>query len=420
VPDDGLDDLQYIPGVMLRIVGIGCVFALVSPVLLLGQAPAPLTYEAALDLATTRNLGVEAARRQRAIREAAVRTAGQIPNPDLFAETSRDVPHQAIGLDLPLELGGKRPRRVDLAREELSLADSDLHLELRTVRRQVRESFYGLVAADERVRLAESAVEIAQRVHDIAEARFGAGAVPRLEVLQADLGVARAASDLDLARSLQIAARATLNAVLNLPASEPTAVAGLMLDHTAAPSYEESRRIASTSNIDLVNIDRQVAVERRRTDLLRAERVPTPVFSFGALFNAPGEFGVGPRVAVLMGLPLFSRNQGEIAASLATSSQLRAQREARERTLDNALFGTIARIDAQRRRLETYTQRLVPTSIDLESLAEEAYQSGRTSVLSVIDAQRSVRDLRSEALQAAFELQTSIADLEELLGTPVP
>src|SRR6059036_542389 len=106
------------------------------------QVPAgPLTYEQALDLATARNLGVEAARRARAIREAAIRTARQIPNPDVSAEVSRDTPHQTFSFDLPVELGGKRGRRIDLAQEELSLADVDVQIELRGLRRALRQAF---------------------------------------------------------------------------------------------------------------------------------------------------------------------------------------------------------------------------------------------------------------------------------------
>src|SRR5262245_18057372 len=105
---------------MDRIARLACVIVLAAPALVVGQSPAPLTFDAALELATARNLGVEAARRQRAIREAGVRAAGQVVNPDFVGEASRDVPHQSLGLDVPVELGGKRSRRVDLAREELS------------------------------------------------------------------------------------------------------------------------------------------------------------------------------------------------------------------------------------------------------------------------------------------------------------
>ena len=84
------------------------------------------------------------------------------------------------------------------------------------------------------------------------------------------------------------------------------------------------------------------------------------------------------------------------------------------------MFGTVAKIDAERRQVEAYERQLVPTATNLEALAEESYRAGRTSVLGVLDAQRSLRDLSREALQAALDLQLSLADLEELLGTPLP
>ena len=379
----------------------------------------PLTYEQALSLATTRNLSLDAARRQRAIREAAIRTARQAPNPGLAVEVTRDTPHQVYTFDLPVELGGKRARRIDLATEELTLADVDLQTELRAVRRDLRQAFYSLIASDERVRLDESVLDIARRVRDAAQGRFDAGASPRLEVLQADLGVTRAETDLELARGTRAAAQAGLNSVLNLPPQQTLAVAGSLSEHLVAISYEQALALAISSNTDLLSLDRQIAVEERRLQMFRAERTPTPVFSVSALFNNPPDFNVAPAVGVSMEIPLFSRNQGPIAASIATTAQLRAKREATRRSVENAVYGTIARIDAARRQLEAYQGRLVPTATDLETLAEESYRAGRTSVLGVLDAQRSLRDLTREALQAALDLQLSLADLEELLGTDI-
>jgi cobalt-zinc-cadmium efflux system outer membrane protein len=238
-------------------------------------------------------------------------------------------------------------------------------------------------------------------------------------VLQADLGVTRAETDLELARSTRAAAQAGLNSVLNLPPQQALAVTGSLSDRPAAISYEQAVTLASSSNTDLLSLDRQIAVEERRLQLLRAERTPTPVFSISGLFNNPPDFTVGPAAGVGLEIPLFSRNQGQIAASIATTSQLRGKRDATRRSVENAVYGTVARIDAQRRQLEAYQQRLVPTATNLEALAEESYRAGRTSVLGVLDAQRSLRDLTREALQAALDLQLSLADLEELLGTEI-
>jgi cobalt-zinc-cadmium efflux system outer membrane protein len=402
---------------------LACVALIESPVVTAQTSapPTPLSYEAAVEYAIAHNLTIDAARRGRAIREANITAAGQRPNPDFATDATRDIPHQSVTLDIPIEIGSKRQRRIDVASAELSLADLDVQAATRAMRRQLREQFYTLLAADERVRLAEAVVEIATRVRDAAQQRFEAGAVARLEVMQADLGVARAAADLQAVRSERTAAQATLNAVLNGPAQQLLTLAGSLDDHTMTPPYEQALSTALTSNTDLVGLDRQVAIEAQRLELLRAERTPVPVFSAGAQFNNPnGDFGVGPTAALSVGLPIFSRNQGEIAASIATTAQLRRQREATQRSVENAVFAASARVDAARQQLNTYRQQLVPVATGLETLAEESYQAGRTSVLGVLDAQRSLRDLSREAVQAAIDLQMAAAELEELLGTPLP
>jgi cobalt-zinc-cadmium efflux system outer membrane protein len=400
---------------------LGFVLLLIASTTAAQPAPltTPLTYQQALDLATSRNLGVAAARRARAIREAAVRTARQYPNPDLSVELTQDLPHQIVTAGIPLDFGPRRSRRIELANEELSLAEVDVQSELRTVRRAVRQAYYSLLAGDERLSLAESILELSQRFRDAAQARFEAGAAPRLEVLQADLGVARARADVVLARSYRVAAQATLNSVINAPAAQPVALAGTMLDGVPAIAYEPMLALAVASNVDLIALDRQISIEQRRVGLLRAERTPAASVSFSALFNAQPDFTSGAGVGVGLSLPLFSRNQGEIAQSIAAVSQLHARREATMRELENSVFGLTARISAQRRRTETYDRELVPTASSLESLAEESYRAGRTSVLGVLDAQRNLRDLRREALQAALDLQLTIADLEEQLGTDI-
>lgn len=382
--------------------------------------PTPLTYQAALGVATTRNLGVLAARRSRAIREAAIGTAGQRPNPDVSFDVGRDTPYQVLSFGIPIELGRKRGTRVDLAREELTLADVDVQAELRAVRRDLRQAFYSLVAADERVRISESVLDISTRFRDAAQGRFDAGAAPRLEVLQADLGVTRAETDLDLARSIRASEQARLNRVLNLPPQQAIVLSGTLADGRSPMTYEQALALATVSNTDLISLDRQIAVEERRVAMLRADRTPTPVFSITGMFNSPPDFNVGARAGVSIGIPLFNRNQGEIAESVATTAQLRSRRDAMLRTVENDVFGTVARIDAERRQTESYEQRLVPTATNLESLAEDSYRAGRTSVVGVLDAQRSLRDLSRESLQAALDLQLALADLEELLGTPLP
>jgi outer membrane protein, heavy metal efflux system len=378
----------------------------------------PLTFQSALDLAIARNLDLAAARRGRAVREAEVRSAGQHSNPDLVFESTKDTPHRMLSLDIPFE-PWKRSARIDVAREQLSLADVDDAAALQALRRGVRLAFYGLLAADEANTLAGSMVQVAERVHEVAQARFEEGAAPRLDVMQAELGLSRAKADLELARSARTSAQAELNALLSRPPAEPLAVEGDIAQSAPLPAVEQVVARAAAGNAELRSAEREVAIEERRLGLLKAERVPTPIVSVGAVFDAPGEFDVGYRAGLSLAVPLFDRNQGQIAGSLARGEQARLRRDALRLSVEAKAFAAHARAAAQRAQVAAYRDTLVPTATTIESLAEEGYRLGRSPVLAVLDAQRTLRDAKSEYLGALLSFQSALADLEDVLGGPI-
>ena len=382
------------------------------------DVPSPLTFPAALDLALARNLEYRAALLRRGVREAEVKTAGLYPNPDVSFEASKDVPHKTLSLDVPLEIG-KRGRRLALAREQLALADVDDRAALLALRRAVRTGFFSLFAAEQSVALARSMREVAGRVRDTAQARFEAGAAPKVEVMAAELGVARAQADLDLAEAGRGTAQADLNAVLDRPAAAPLVLSADAGAGATLPSPEQAAATAASHNAELQAADREVAIEDRRLSLFKAERYPTPVLSLGALFDAPGEFDVGGRAALSLAVPLFSRNQGEIAGSLVRSSQAQLRRAALRREVEARAFSAVGRAAAQRAQAQAYQKTLLPTAEAIESLVEEGYRLGRGTLLSVLEAQRSLRDVRSEALAAQLAHQSALADLEDVLGGPI-
>jgi outer membrane protein, heavy metal efflux system len=391
------------------------------------QAPAtrqataspPMTFRQALDLAAAQNLELAAVRRARAVREAEVRAAGQWANPEFSGEITKDVPHGDLAIGLPVDISGRRSKRVEVAKAGLAMADADVSNAMRQLRRDTRLAFYGVLAGDEATALAESVVQVAQRLKDVTQARFDEGAAPRLDVMAADLGLVRAKADLDLARSERRAAQADLNALLNRPPGMTIALAGEAFEVPGLPSLDRATATALSSNIELVMLDHEAAIETSSLSLLKAERVPMPTFSFGTALNAPGEFNVGPHAGVSMEIPLFSRNQGEIAASLARSDTIKARREALRRNVEARVYAAMERVTAQRAQVDAFRGTIVPTATALQGLAEEGYRLGRTSVLAALEAQRGLRDIKYDYLQALLALQAAVADLEDILGTSI-
>jgi cobalt-zinc-cadmium efflux system outer membrane protein len=166
--------------------------ALASPLTVAAQqAPQRLTLAAALDRAERQNLDLAAARARRAVALAGVRMAGQRPNPTASFGALRDTPHESLIFDQPLEIGPRRGRRIEVARQESALTEVGIAAVERQVRHSVRDAYFALARARGATALQAEVLRLAERLQEIARARLEAGDVPQLEVTQAELAVAR-------------------------------------------------------------------------------------------------------------------------------------------------------------------------------------------------------------------------------------
>jgi cobalt-zinc-cadmium efflux system outer membrane protein len=378
-----------------------------------------ISLQAALDLAAKQNLDLLAARQRQAVSKAGVQIARQRPNPTLSFDALRDTPHEGVFADQPLELGGKRGRRIEVAHQEGALTDLEIAGLERQIRRQTREAYFQVsFSRAESQRLAHI-LELAHRLEQIAKDRFNAGDVAQLEVIQAGLEVARAQADYKVAQQEEKVSLSQLNALLNEPATTDWKPVEALRDLPPAVSLPELIQLAYNSNPDLQHVVQEQKVEESRRALLKAERIPNLDLEFGMDFNAPGEFRMGPRSQISMALPIFARNQGEIAQSRATQNLLDAEEAALKRSVAAKVETAYYDLDAQRTQADTYRATLMPIAQQLESLAEQSYRAGKTDILMVLTAQRNVQDVEHSYLQSLLTVQSTFAGLEEIVGTSI-
>src|SRR5207244_3168731 len=98
----------------------------VSALISAGWGQQPLDLKMALAEADANNLELRAGLQQRAMALAGLATARQIPNPTVTFGALRDVPHESVTIDQPIELGGKRSNRIAVARELQRAAEVQL------------------------------------------------------------------------------------------------------------------------------------------------------------------------------------------------------------------------------------------------------------------------------------------------------
>jgi len=385
------------------------------------QAGQPLTVASALAMAERQNLDLLAARAQRAVALAGVRIAGERPNPTASFATLRDTPHESLFFDQQIEIGGKRKDRIEVARQEGALTDGDIAALERQVRHNVRDAYFGLAHARAMTARQSDVLKLAQRLHDIAHARFDAGDVPQLEVTQAELEVARAQADFQVAQQEERVALSDLNALLNEPAATNWDFSDAFAILPPQATLDDLLARSGASNAEVARIVQEAKVEQSRTELLKAERIPNLGIEWGVDFNSPGRDGFreGPRGQITMDLPLFSRNQGEIAQSQATQAALSGELTAARRAVDAKVESAYFDLEARRTQAQLYRDRLVPASRNLEELAEESYRAGKANILMVLGAQQDVQQVQREYLDSLLAVQSAFAQLEESVGAPL-
>jgi outer membrane protein, heavy metal efflux system len=375
-----------------------------------------LDLKQALAVAETSNLELRAARQQRAVALAGLRIASQFPNPTLSFAATRDTPHESLLWDQPIELGGQRGKRQAVARQEQKATEIDITVLSRQIRRRTREAFYRALLSRAQAGQSKSALDLATRISDAVRQRFEVGDVAELEVIQADVETARATAEYEATIQTQKIADAQLAALLSRPLDLALNLAGRLEDLPQAQTIQAVTDTALRSNAEVLRTTQELEIEQRRLSLAKAQRIPNVDVQAGVDLNSPPDFNVGARGQIAVSVPLFYHGQGEVAQSTARLEFLRLSLEAQRNSASSQVIAAYYDYVARSRQAAQFGQKIVPQTIKLEEMAEDSYRSGKSNLLTLIDAQRKLNETRKTYLDSLFAVQSSFAVLEEVVG----
>ena len=384
------------------------------------QAPATggLSLTGAIERALAANPSIAAARLQRPIDQAGVGIAGERPNPELAYELSKETPRQAITATLPIELGGKRGRRLDLANATLAVGEAELARVINEVRNDVRHAYFEVVAADQRAQFADDLRGLAERARNAARARVNAGDVPQSDLTQAELVLANSENDVAAARGEASATRADLNALLGQAVDVPLTLTDT-LTAGALPSAADALAQATAGNGELRVLDRRLAEQTARVDLTKSLRTPDIAAGGSFVYDAEPEFRYGWRVSFGVTLPILASHKPAVVFEEGTLARLQAERAAIIARISGGIGAALARATAARERITRYEGTILPLAAEAERQAQAAYTGGQTGLTALVQALQLARDTRQRGLDAGLDYQRALADLERAIGAPI-
>jgi outer membrane protein, heavy metal efflux system len=358
-------------------------------------------------------------------------TAGLRPNPQIQNDTTS----ATIGIYQELEMGGKRPARLQSARLATSISRTDFADARRTLIFILRQAFVAGLLAKSNLDFARDNLSNYQKVIDLNRLMLQQGELSRADFLKIELQMMQFQTDVDDATLALKTSKATLRAFVG--ASNLPQEFGIEGDLRAVPlekSLADLQQLALVNRPDLKSAEtgREKAVADLR--LTRANRWPNP--TIGASFLHTGNEIAGPSwfqpfypkgsISNAMGvgvasisIPLFNRNQGEIAR--AKSERLRADflaQAARNQVLQD-VESAYASFESSRERVRLYAQTYLSRAKESLEIEEFSFRNGAASILDFLDAERTYRATQLAYRQQLAAYLTNLAQLEAAVGAPL-
>jgi len=409
------------------------------------SAPAPqhvderagVGLDAAIARALDREPSLRAVRTDIDVARGLRQQAGLRVNPTLTLER-RDEPggtdnQSSVGIEWPLDLFRRRGRMQTAEREvqatQFAVSDRE-RLLVADVRMQ-----YGVAAAEIRdVVVADEVVTTAQRQLEIVRARVDAGGTPPLERDLLEVELRRFETVRLLAAGRADAALVQLKQLLGMSPEEPLllreTLETLVAESTTGPSSRSSVSIAARPDVQQAGA--RVTLADARIDQSRREG-RADVSLFGTYMRMDAGFpqqGFGPTGALervrsrfnyvaggaMIMVPLFNRNQGQVAAAQAERSGAEARREAAELAARAEVAAAQASDAQAQRAVGLYTggmRRLARQNLDV---VRRTFDLGRATVVDVLTEQRRYLEIEQAYTTALREAWEARAALKRALG----
>jgi len=263
------------------------------------------------------------------------------------------------------------------------------------------------------------ALDSARAQREAARARASAGDAPQLDVIRADVALARAEADLEAATAADLNATEALAVETNVPvaaldateAADLPAVAPALLDPDAAVA------LARTARPEIASARRTADAAAAAVRGARAAALPPITVTGGYLVGTDSGVPVNaPAVNAQITLPLS--NAGGQRVSLAQARALEAQSKARsvERQIALDVAASSRTLGAAQRAAAADTRARQSAETELHAV-ELGYRSGASSSLEVTSARSTYAQTVVDELSALYDLEKARATLKIELGT---
>ena len=377
--------------------------------------PKTMDFDTAVGNTMGKSLSLSIAKDQIQAKQGEMTQAGRYPNPtfsyDLqtseFGWHAREEIYSFIQL---IEIGGKREYRFKIASNEYYASLYGYETTKLDRLYQLTKNFVQTVAAQELYQIAVEEQDIAQKFMDITHAKFESDKVSRVErnktflmKSMADMNVRQKKTDFETAKK---------NLAIQWSASDRD------FDFVAFPLYETPLPLPLDDYLAKLSDQPEIvhAIYKNRAAqnnlrLAKAERIPDPTFTVGYANNA-GDYGLVAGIG--FPLPLWDQNQGNVKKARYEMFKTGDEGKQLWIILEAKLTNAYVEMMKSYQEVGDIKNILLKTAAEGFDLAREGYREGKFTYLDVLEAKRSLFEIREKYIQELVIYHTKKAEIEFL------
>jgi cobalt-zinc-cadmium efflux system outer membrane protein len=279
----------------------------------------------------------------------------------------------------------------------------------------VAQQFIAILLAKSNLQLANTDLESFQKTVDLSQESFRAGATSEADLLKIKLQLLQFQMDVSAARLSLVQARASLRQLLGFEA--------------VPADYDVTGELAYTP-LGLNQEDLQLRAIKLRPDLMAAQQGVTAAQSQYKLAKANGKRDLtttfdythvsdinSASFIMNIEIPIFNRNQGEIARTHYAISQAQETSSEASELVMTDVANSFQAVQTSAQVVQLYTSGYLKQASDSRDISEYAYKRGAASLLDFLDAERSYRSTQLAYRQALATYMTSLETVRQAVGT---
>jgi cobalt-zinc-cadmium efflux system outer membrane protein len=320
-----------------------------------------------------------------------------------------------LGLSYLFERGKKRQHRLQAARDVSAETRSQVADNERTLTFNVASQFIGVELSESTLELANQDLKSFQDTVEITEARYKAGDIGEDDLLKIKLQLLQFQMDVSQAQLAKVQGLSDLRQLLGYESVGPDYdIAGDFSYQPVAGSVDDFQAKALQTRPDLRAAQQGVTAANSQHELQKAigKRDVTAQINYTHLtdLNNISLFGQ-------MQLPIFDRNQGEIARSRFAITQAQEQEKYANGQVLTDVRDAYENLHVNDQIVTLYRSGYLDQAQQSRDISDYAYRHGAASLLDFLDAERSYRATQLGYRQALASYLTALEQLRQAVGT---